>query len=76
MPTSLERFAYGSTTSDEHLDHDAQGLLHFYAAATVTVLLLLTLEAYLGMYAGLSRAEAIVHATGLDLIPNEFLGVW
>jgi len=38
-------------------------------------LLLLVLEAHFGMFDGLSAAQALLKAIGMDLIPDEFVGM-
>jgi hypothetical protein len=49
------------------LSKDVLALLYFYAAIAIAVLFLIVVEAYLGMFTGLSGTEALLKATGVEL---------
>jgi len=67
MPTSITIYKYGSKARDE-LAAGAQALVRFYGVMAVVLSLLCVLEAHYGMFEGLSAAQTLLKATGVDQI--------
>jgi hypothetical protein len=65
MPTSLPNRARIQTQSDDS-ESGWQALLRFYGSAGLAVLLLFAIERRIGMFDGLSIAESICGATGVQ----------
>jgi hypothetical protein len=74
MPTSVLALEFRPAAKDK-LFCNARALLVFYAVAATMLLLLIAGEVQLQLFAGLTGAEAVLHATGADLTPDELLGI-
>ena len=74
MHTSITALKFGIADRDE-LASDVVALLYFYGVIAVALSFLIAVEAHLGVFTGLSGADALLSATGMDLIPNEFSGL-
>ncbi len=78
MPTSLPQRSNPVHDLNRVYDlnpmHDlmdcARAILGFYVMITITLSLIVMIEVHLGMYTGLNRAEAVLHAIGMDIAPN------
>lgn len=52
-----------------------QALLSFYEVIAVVVSAFLVSETHLGLFDGLSVAQAVLKATSTDLMPAQFVGM-
>jgi|PersoiStandDraft_1058852.scaffolds.fasta_scaffold13966_1 hypothetical protein len=74
MSTLIAVYKFGSKATDE-LKSCTQALLAFYGVIALVLMFLLVLEAHFGMFDGLSAAQALLKATGMDLMPEEFVSI-
>ena len=65
VPTTIVAYKYGSKANDE-LITGAKVLLDFYSLIAAVLPLILVFETHLGMFEGLSIAQAWLKATGMD----------
>ncbi len=75
MPThsSITALKFGIAERDDLASH-VLTLLYFYGVIAVALSFLVAIEAHLGMFTGLSDAEALLRVTGMDLITKELAG--
>jgi hypothetical protein len=66
MPTDLPNRSRIQSQNDDS-EAGWQALLIFYGSAGLAVLLLIAIERQIGMFAGLSIAESIYNATGVQV---------
>jgi hypothetical protein len=74
MPTSIATYTFGSKANDGHANC-IQALSNFYEVTAVIVLALLVFETRLGLFDGLSIAQALLKATATDLMLDRFVGI-